>query len=206
MEYAQILLDNLSCWPEHFQLVGALHRVEPRKAYEEVKQLALSIEQSRIMFGANERRSLAWKNSEERSIGAEGMNTSGHNHQRQEPSYREASQSRKCYHCERFGHIARECSNKAFGTKDPKSEIRRKRPHWARIVIPLKFLGERRNALVDTGSLINIIPLKVLARPQDRGNRMNFVAAVYAQVETEKGQPERIAFHISPDREEETMH
>ncbi|KAK6010697.1 hypothetical protein OSTOST_24249, partial [Ostertagia ostertagi] len=48
LEYAQILLDNLSMWPEHFQLVGALHR-----AYEEVKQLALSIEQSKVMFGAS---------------------------------------------------------------------------------------------------------------------------------------------------------
>ncbi|VDO37858.1 unnamed protein product [Haemonchus placei] len=51
LEYAQILLDNLREGPEHFQLVGALHRVDPLRAYEKVKQLALSIEQSKIMFG-----------------------------------------------------------------------------------------------------------------------------------------------------------
>ncbi|KAK5965829.1 Zinc knuckle, partial [Trichostrongylus colubriformis] len=52
LEYAQILLDNLTFWPEHFQLVSALHKVEPRRAYEEVKQLALSIEQSKFMLNA----------------------------------------------------------------------------------------------------------------------------------------------------------
>ncbi|KAK6030984.1 hypothetical protein OSTOST_02871 [Ostertagia ostertagi] len=79
LEYAQILLDNLSDWPEHFQLVGALHRVDPRKAYEEVKQLALSIEQSKVMFGVGRRssvdqwrrRATQYRNCQEISIAKE---------------------------------------------------------------------------------------------------------------------------------------
>ncbi|KAK6025949.1 hypothetical protein OSTOST_08137 [Ostertagia ostertagi] len=51
LENAQILLKNLCHWPEHVQLNGALHRASPGKAYDEVKQLALSIEQSKAMFG-----------------------------------------------------------------------------------------------------------------------------------------------------------
>ncbi|KIH58203.1 zinc knuckle [Ancylostoma duodenale] len=62
MEYAQVLLDNLGRWPEHFQLLGALHKVEPRKAYDEIKQLALSIEQSKMMLSAQRKPGVpAWK-------------------------------------------------------------------------------------------------------------------------------------------------
>ncbi|VDL74304.1 unnamed protein product [Nippostrongylus brasiliensis] len=34
MEYAQILLDNLSDWPEPTQMLGTLHKVDPMEAYE----------------------------------------------------------------------------------------------------------------------------------------------------------------------------
>ncbi|KHJ85999.1 hypothetical protein OESDEN_14263, partial [Oesophagostomum dentatum] len=54
LEYAQILLDNLTAWPEHIQLLSALHNVKPQEAYNAVKQLALSIEQSKEMFGEQE--------------------------------------------------------------------------------------------------------------------------------------------------------
>lgn len=50
LEYAQILLDNLSDWPEHIQLLSALQKEQPHEAYNAVKQLALSIEQSKEMF------------------------------------------------------------------------------------------------------------------------------------------------------------
>ncbi|KAK6053370.1 hypothetical protein COOONC_09125 [Cooperia oncophora] len=56
LENAHILLENLHGWPEHVQLVSVLHRTNPEKAYEEVKQLALSIEQSRSMFGEKQLR------------------------------------------------------------------------------------------------------------------------------------------------------
>ncbi|KAL6726280.1 hypothetical protein Aduo_008268 [Ancylostoma duodenale] len=50
LEYAQILLDNLTDWPEHIQLLSALQKEQPQEAYNAVKQLALSIEQSKEMF------------------------------------------------------------------------------------------------------------------------------------------------------------
>ncbi|KHJ96194.1 hypothetical protein OESDEN_03848 [Oesophagostomum dentatum] len=51
LELAQILLSNLSHWSEHVQLLSALNKVRPEKAYDEVKELALAIEQSRRLFG-----------------------------------------------------------------------------------------------------------------------------------------------------------
>ncbi|KHJ94200.1 hypothetical protein OESDEN_05874 [Oesophagostomum dentatum] len=47
LEYAQILLENLKEWPEYVQLVAALHRVAPEKANQEIKQIAISIEQAK---------------------------------------------------------------------------------------------------------------------------------------------------------------
>ncbi|KHJ95433.1 zinc knuckle [Oesophagostomum dentatum] len=51
MEYSQILLENLRDWPEHAQLLGALYKVEPRQAYNKMKEMAIRIEQSRTMYG-----------------------------------------------------------------------------------------------------------------------------------------------------------
>ena len=46
MEYAQILLENLTSWPEYVQLVGILHQVDPAEAYNKIKEVAIKIEQS----------------------------------------------------------------------------------------------------------------------------------------------------------------
>ncbi|KHJ96114.1 zinc knuckle, partial [Oesophagostomum dentatum] len=54
LEFAEILLANLKHWPEHVQLLSALHRVKPEKAYDEVKQLALSIELAKKLYGSME--------------------------------------------------------------------------------------------------------------------------------------------------------
>ncbi|XGW15120.1 hypothetical protein V3C99_000979, partial [Haemonchus contortus] len=48
MEYAQIVLENLKDWPEQVQILNALHSVEPRHAYEKIKELAISIEQAKM--------------------------------------------------------------------------------------------------------------------------------------------------------------
>ncbi|KAK6037258.1 zinc knuckle [Cooperia oncophora] len=139
LEYAQILLSNLGDWPEHFQLVGALHKVQPYMAHDEVKQLPLSIEQSKLMLGVNSNvGKMSWRNrsaqyccvSEEESLDR------ARPWARQEPCRRDpcladgcgyqpgaqmsppndrvatrtsGSEARKCYTCSKYGHISRDC-------------------------------------------------------------------------------------------------
>lgn len=54
MEYAQIALENIKQWPEQVQMLSALHNVDPNHAHEKVKELAISIEQSRAINGIQE--------------------------------------------------------------------------------------------------------------------------------------------------------
>ncbi|KAK5975939.1 hypothetical protein GCK32_004912, partial [Trichostrongylus colubriformis] len=94
-----------------------------------------------------------------------------------------------------------------------------------KMTVALNLLGENCEALVDTGSMISIVPVELLAKVQDKGfdldslemipksnlkpvfdasnNRMEFVAAVYIEVKIEGGMAERVAFHISPRKETE---
>ncbi|VDL66722.1 unnamed protein product [Nippostrongylus brasiliensis] len=70
LEYAQILLDNFADWPEHVPLLSTLHRVDAKEAYESVKQLALSIEQSKAMWSAEASKSREERDSwRKRAIG-----------------------------------------------------------------------------------------------------------------------------------------
>ncbi|KHJ97712.1 hypothetical protein OESDEN_02310 [Oesophagostomum dentatum] len=56
LEFVQMLLSNLKSWPEHVHVLSFPHGVRAEKAYEEVKQLALSIETSKRMHGQREMR------------------------------------------------------------------------------------------------------------------------------------------------------
>ncbi|KAK6016934.1 zinc knuckle [Ostertagia ostertagi] len=284
MEYAQILLDNLSSWPEHFQLVGALHKVEPRRAYDELKSLALSIEQSKLILAAQRKDPLpAWRTrsaqylgnrdarvanagtaTEERNISREvrqkGLSgdtsrTGGTTRRElQEPMSRSLTESRKCYRCSKYGHVARDCPLRAarVNTIEPKdmapsqkdetlaSIVSRARCMGLavkassandlignRVTVPLNILGEKCQALIDTGSMISIVPVKILAEIQDKGfdldslvmvprtklkpvfdasdNRMDFLAGVYIQVKLEQGTTQEVAFHISPKKESDII-
>ncbi|VDL86821.1 unnamed protein product [Nippostrongylus brasiliensis] len=64
LEYANIVFDNVRRWPEHVQLLSLLHKTDPRKAYSEIKQLAIMIENSREAYGPEQGRELVvndWK-------------------------------------------------------------------------------------------------------------------------------------------------
>ncbi|VDP04324.1 unnamed protein product [Heligmosomoides polygyrus] len=96
-----------------------------------------------------------------------------------------------------------------------------------RMTATLSLLGGESPALLDTGSMISIIPVETLAKVQDRGvdvdalqflqkselrpvfdasnNLMHFLGAVYIEVELRGGKSSKVAFHISPGKEEEII-
>ncbi|KAK6025738.1 zinc knuckle [Ostertagia ostertagi] len=291
LEYAQILLDNLSDWPEHFQLVGALHRVDPRRAYEEIKQLALSIEQSKIMFGGGRRTGVShWKNRaaqyrDHGGIGKSqrakysnneldylegespqirenywqsdyqaGTSSSAELHMQtrqskrsQQGSSRESVENRKCYRCSKFGHIAKDCPQLSARVNQLKgemtvSEIIRQARNLemtvkkecgnrdlvgGRIVKQLRLLGGNNPALLDTGSMVSVIPVEILAKARDRGfdvdalklveksqlapvldasnKEIDFLGAVYVEAKLEGGNRASVPFYISPSKNEEII-
>ncbi|VDP44095.1 unnamed protein product [Heligmosomoides polygyrus] len=179
LEFAHTLLSNLKDWPEHIQLLSALHRVRPENAYNEVKQLALNIELSRKMYDDNQRISDVITSA--RSMGVK--------------------------------------SAKTVAQKKPL--IGRKIVAWARL------LDTRIPALLDTGSMISIVPVGVLARAKDRGvdvdsleviparermpvydasnNEMQFLGATKISVQLEEGGRSEVAFHITDSPEDEVL-
>ncbi|KAK6017783.1 zinc knuckle, partial [Ostertagia ostertagi] len=282
----QILLDNLSDWPEHFQLVGALHRVDPRKAYEEVKQLALSIEQSKVMFGVGRRssvdqwrrRATQYRNCQEISIakedtfshkGEEYMTGKmdraeemyGRDNYHEDLNFGSESQrqmqhipprspladteKRKCFKCLKYGHIARHCPQQSIRVNRVKEQedaekltlseiikqarslgmtVRREEGNLCdlvggRVVKQVTLLGSKNPALIDTGSMVSVIPVEILAKAQNRGidvdalklteksqlapvfdasdRRMRFLGAVHIETELEGGNRGFVPFHIS---------
>ncbi|VDL72315.1 unnamed protein product [Nippostrongylus brasiliensis] len=297
LEYAQILLDNLCTWPEHCQLVAAVHRVDSRKVYEEVKHLAMSIEQSRRMIGAHYKKSVGptWKiraegyqeRKEYRSVGPSIGRSNGGGYLREATSapYRgdrdsetgstrernvqnnsvsearngtAGNANRKCYNCAKYGHIGRECPRRvakvnhivngrtnndkadenesladiidrvrSLGVRAERGNAPMKDLVGEKMVAGVKVLNKRVEALLDTGSMISIIPIRMLAEAKDdrynidaltfvnksklapvhdaSGNRMNFLGAVYLDVEVKEGGSSTVAFHISAREEDDVI-
>ncbi|RCN48711.1 zinc knuckle [Ancylostoma caninum] len=110
------------------------------------------------------------------------------------------SEQRRCYNCNKFGHIGRECplkqtQVKQIGSKQSKREQSQELSRLAQISaearslgvrvtnereekrplvggkfsVWVKLLNTRLPAILDTGSMINIIPVGVLARAKDTG-------------------------------------
>ncbi|KHJ79202.1 hypothetical protein OESDEN_21158 [Oesophagostomum dentatum] len=295
LEFAQILLSNLKHWPEHVQLLSALHKVKPEKAYEEVKQLALSIELAKKLYEPETKRSARcydWKHrwtyykggrddaeygddevSEQGSdfgskckrkqrlgkcekrgdyvvakahdswVAQEGRNTTtGTNN------------TRKCFNCCRYGHIARDCPQRSGPVNEvvePKRQqdgknigsilesARSLGVRTAKITsLSQPLLGEKLQAwakltdmrvpaMLDTGSMISIIPVGPIAQARGKGydveslklvegremvpvcdasgNLMKFLGAVKMEVELENGRKSLVAFHIADTCEKEVL-
>ncbi|KAK6059239.1 zinc knuckle [Cooperia oncophora] len=138
MEYAQVLLDNLKDWPEYIHLMSALHKVDPREAYDTVKELAVSMEQSKSVWQSRsgrvyereswKKRGAAYGEVERRVQGEARHRDEAGKAQvvdlaaRDTPCTLEdrgnigrnnngevSKERRRCYNCSRFGHIGKDC-------------------------------------------------------------------------------------------------
>ncbi|KAK6016393.1 zinc knuckle [Ostertagia ostertagi] len=312
LEYAQILLDNLTDWPEHVHLLSTLHRVDPTEAYDAVKELALTIEQSRCMLAPSgntrkdgwKRRSAAYHQEERRRDPESGglrdvvssevkprsgfregisrgearysttheevrmSDTNGAPVREQGRYTRGHGEQRRCYNCQKVGHIGRDCPLKrpqvnqiadetAKRSTSPQESATKKETTQRRRVssiisgarslgvkcgsfgkeetplvgksmtVETRLLNMRVPAILDTGSMISIIPVSILAKAQKAGynvdslevisddsiipvfdasrNRMAFLGAVKIAVELESGNKVEVAFHIVDDKEAEIL-
>uniref|UniRef100_A0A7I5E602 RNA-directed DNA polymerase n=1 Tax=Haemonchus contortus TaxID=6289 RepID=A0A7I5E602_HAECO len=265
LEYAQILLDNLREWPEHVQLLSLLHRSDPGSAYNEIKQLAITIEQARTVYGTGRKSMVTgteWKkraqayNSHRESDRYRPPNTVEHQIGYTDKK-KDDVETRKCFNCSKFGHIARNCplgrpvvnnivENRAK-TKDNRkgariSDLVRQTRAMGMVVEKgsattnlvgkkstawVNMLNERVRALIDTGSMISIVPIGLLARAQDNGfdvdsltvidrktlepvydasnNEMQFLGGVSIAVKIEGGSEYEVAFYISKEKGHEVL-
>ncbi|EYC44211.1 hypothetical protein Y032_0468g2007 [Ancylostoma ceylanicum] len=285
MEYAQILLDNLAKWPEHVQLIAALHRVTPDRAYSEVKQLAITMEQSKMMFTTQEQRKQFRQGNNWRSRATNYRDTNSgiilpeHSNRvndcsrRMEPQRRDIAanngrqnfnqpqpqpfqrvngrnaETRRCFKCSEVGHIGRHCpqqqqANMARNQRQLQTPhrmdhrvsqmiarghsmgitVREPRSSFEGLIgnqlwVTLEVLGENLPAMIDSGSMISILPVGVLARAKKSGfdvdtleaievegtlpvydasnNRMKFLGGVRVDVQLVGGQRSMVSFFVA---------
>ncbi|KHJ96328.1 zinc knuckle [Oesophagostomum dentatum] len=271
LEFARILLSNLKHWPEHVQLLSALHKVKPEKTYEEVKQLAVSIELAKKLYEPKQDTMLdvTAGNTGERPIevrkqrlekcekGSDCVIANDHDSwvaQEGRNTTTGTNNTRKCFNCCRYGHIARECPQRRGPVNEvvePKSQQESKNMgsilesarnlgvRTAKITSasqPLlgeklqawtKLMDMRVPAMLDTGSMISIIPVGLIAQAKRKeydieslklvegrevvpvcdasGNLMKFLGAVKVEVKLETGRKSLVAFHIADTCEKEVL-
>ncbi|XGW25478.1 hypothetical protein V3C99_006696, partial [Haemonchus contortus] len=135
------------------------------------------------------------------------------------PAGRKYGDSKKCFKCSKFGHIAKECTQRTQTADSPKTSsplVGKRMACWTRM------LECRVPTLLDTGSTISIVPARVLARfDVDRlelikddknvpvydasNNRMKFMGAVRIMVELEGGRSSDVAFYIVDSCDDEVL-
>uniref|UniRef100_A0A7I5E5B3 RNA-directed DNA polymerase n=1 Tax=Haemonchus contortus TaxID=6289 RepID=A0A7I5E5B3_HAECO len=279
LENAQILLENLHEWPEYVHLMSTLNRASPDRAYDEIKQLVLGIEQSKTLFRRKGFGPSGWKSRH--SIYAQGTEDEPRNGTREEdaPGFKKRWQGvrpslpslhgqgsgvraiveeagKKCFNCARPGQFARECPRKPAKVQNLRkenvdktagkavSDIIRKvrscnvkthtqsRREDAQAIGKLmrrniRLLGLTAPALIDSGSMVSIIPINLLEKAQEKGyevdtlptltesevgpvydasgNEMEIVGAVTVEAELEGGRRTKLVLHITPLPQDEVL-
>ncbi|CAJ0606662.1 unnamed protein product [Cylicocyclus nassatus] len=171
------------------------------------------------------------------------------------PEERGGTDQRRCFNCRRYGHIGRECpykrtqvnqieKTKGFlqnGKQDNLTEVIGKATSLGlkvymgskgslvgeKCAAQISMLNLQVPAILDTGSMISIVPVGVLARAKKAGydvdvlevipdrklnpvydastNRMNFLGAVKVPVKLEGGKKSIVAFHISDVKDDDVL-
>ncbi|EYB92423.1 hypothetical protein Y032_0194g1439 [Ancylostoma ceylanicum] len=173
----------------------------------------------------------------------------GRMHAIKTPQWQEAAayEGRRCYQCSQYGHLARGCPQRRIekneGVRNSNrtqncvsgmiSEARslavksfpaNKGLVGKRTVVRVRLMDTEFPALLDTGSMISVVPVRILEDAQKRGydidklkvlkmrskvydasnNAMTFAGAVRIDVEVE-GRKRAVAFHISQGDENELL-
>ncbi|KHJ90968.1 hypothetical protein OESDEN_09172 [Oesophagostomum dentatum] len=231
------------------------------KAYDEVKQLALSIEPAKKLYGSTEtpkvERRMEWKQRmsycKRGNIAIEPREVSDNRNGMQVRGFdrREQSETRKCFNCSKYGHIAKDCPQKKIHVKELKEEPREqemprnimnaldkacslgvrtvcmKKGNQSlvgnKISSEVAMLNMKISAVLDTGSMISIIPVGLIAEAKKRGfevmsmelvedskmepvydasgKKGEFLGAVKVEIELKEGQTSMVAFHIADNSE-----
>ncbi|KHJ95844.1 hypothetical protein OESDEN_04202 [Oesophagostomum dentatum] len=202
---------NLEC-----RHVGALYKVEPRRVYEEIKQLALSIEQSKLMVNARKRFEHTSRECPDRNTRVNQI----------KPSI-----NQEVVDPEGWTNILKQV--RSLGTSvrvqkgNEESQLSSEDLVGNRVTASVTVIGEQILGLIDTGSMISIVQRTILARAQDKGvdvtslrlvpksqlkpvfdastHEMKFLEAVYLDVELKGGEKTNVPFCISCSKQNELL-
>ncbi|KHJ78346.1 zinc knuckle [Oesophagostomum dentatum] len=224
-------LHDMKIRPNHDMAEFCVALKKAEKAYDEVKQLALSIELAKKLYGSTEtpkvERRMEWKQrmsyckrgniaieprevrdfdrreqSERQNKGTMGVlpmpREAGTQRQDVRAGERMGSnETRKCFNCSKYGHIAKDCPQKKIHVRELKEEpteqemprnimnaldkacslgvrtVCMKKGNQSlvgnKISPEVAMLNMKISAMLDTGSMISIIPVGLIAEAKKRG-------------------------------------
>ncbi|EYC39508.1 hypothetical protein Y032_0653g1175 [Ancylostoma ceylanicum] len=207
LQMAEILYAQLSKWTGSYILAEAIETSPRDRVYEQVKDAALRLERNLQRGGAKieqKGRPYIWNRKEEPrrlDVPVRGNNNTRDvkekslgNLQSEGPQRATTSTEgpKRCFHCGKLGHIARDCRSKPEKVK-PSTSTQREVTSFStaleswlcttaseqrgtmdeffgkKLVVPVNFMDMEVRALVDTGSETSIAPLNLFKRAKEQG-------------------------------------